>query len=97
MIANFSLNETDWTPILAPFDCNYYAILTANGGPWPYRCSDPSDPGTSYLMGGGYDLFVPHCNRARFLAGNVVTYLKSSSGNVRVAIEFIEEWKVTLG
>jgi len=71
----------NWEAILAPIDCNYYAISDQDGPTWQ-KCSDPQNADTSRNFAAGESFVVssPHCGSgSRWFKGGSVTWVKSSS------------------
>ncbi len=90
-IAQFPLSTTQWTPIIAPIDCNYYLIIGNQDGSAMLRCSDDTDASTVYTMqtGGWFSFLSPVFSRNyRFKTGDVVTYVKATSGTGPAIVEF---------
>lgn len=91
-IRRFALDATDWTPIVAPVSCSYYAILGTVGGNAILRCSDPSNlPATEHQVGGGgwYALLSPRHGPPRYAAGDTVIWLQAVQGTETAIVEFI--------
>lgn len=87
-IKQFPLTTTDWAPIVAPQDCNYYLIIGNQDGTVLLRCSDPADPTSAYTIRDYFALVVPPVSSPRFKAGDTVTYLKAQSGTGPAIVEF---------
>jgi len=94
-IRTFPINSSEFTPIIAPINCDYYAILGTLNGVAVIRSSDPSNPQAQHVLaaGGSYAFIVPKSGfsgkQYRFQASAEVMYLKSSGIDDQVIIEFI--------
>jgi hypothetical protein len=92
-IRRFTLSPDQFTPIVAPSACSYFAILGTQDGLALIRSSNPEDDSAWCRMepGMGYGLIAPHQGAAmkRFGENEVVTYLKSVGGTGPVIVEFI--------
>jgi hypothetical protein len=92
-IRRFTVSTEEWTPIIAPSACSYFAILGTEDGCALLRSSNPEDESAWYRLapGMGYGLIVPHqgVSMARFGEGEIVTYLKACQATGPVIVEFI--------
>lgn len=94
-IVRYTLNADEWTAIIAPMNCNYYAFVSDDGSAI-LRCSDPDNP-LAWQNTLGYAFIVPApsasaatTNIYRFMAGETITWLKAQPGKNTVAVvEFI--------
>jgi hypothetical protein len=94
-IRQFTLATDSWTPIITPMAANYFLIIGNQDGSAMERCSDTDDALTSYEIpaGGWFSLLAPvnpgtSNSRARYAAGEVVTYLKAKTGTGPAIVEF---------
>lgn len=86
MILRVPLSQSEYIPIVAPVDCDYFAFLTNEGGGAVKRSSNGTDANsysTNYFA-----LIVPCKWSPRFHKGDVVTYLKGLTDNGPAIIEF---------
>jgi hypothetical protein len=92
-IRRFPLSTDEFTPIVAPASCSYFAILGTDDGTVMIRSSDPDNAEAWYQMTAwsSYGLIVPHqgAGMKRFGEGETVTYLKAVGGTGPVIVEFI--------
>jgi hypothetical protein len=94
-IRTFAITSEAWTPIIAPINCDYYAILGTLNGAAVIRSSDSSNSQAQHVLsaGGSYALVVPKSGFSglayRFRASGIVMYLKSAGVDDQVIIEFI--------
>jgi len=79
-IRRFTVSTDDYTAIVAPAACSYFAILGTENGKALLRSSCPGNTSAWYRMaqGIGYGLIAPHqgVSMSRFGEGDIVTYLK---------------------
>lgn len=71
----------DWEQVIAPIDCNYYAISDPDGPAWQ-KSSDTEDANAcrSFATGSSFAITAPHCGGGhRWNKGAVITWVKSSS------------------
>lgn len=81
LIGELVVGSTDWTPLIAPIDCDAYAIVnTAN----LWLCSDTNGPKLLGVAGSLPSLALPASKRdsigsrtARFSQGDIIIFLKS--------------------
>ena len=79
-IRRFALTPGVWTPIIAPCSCSYLSFAMEDGSAIQ-RCSDPDNPDATWYAipsGLGYQLNAPRLGPHRFVAGDVVTFIKGS-------------------
>jgi hypothetical protein len=94
-IRRFALSTTEWTPIVAPINCNYFLIIGSSDGSAMHRCSDPNNAESAYEIppGGWYSMMAPTPSTGvawyRYRPGDAVTYLKATAGNPMVFVEFV--------
>jgi len=92
-IRRFTLSAEEYTPIVAPAACSYFAILGNEDGSALFRSSTGCADGCWYRMapGVGYGLIVAHIGASlkRFGEGEIVTWLKTESGSGPAIVEFI--------
>jgi len=95
VIRTFPITSTDFTPIVAPINCDYYAILGTQGGGAVIRSMDPDDDQAQHVIapGGWYALVVPKSRYSgreyRFQKSETVMYAKSTGPDDTVIVEFI--------
>lgn len=80
--------------MIAPINCNCYAILGTDGGTAIWRCSDDANAAeTQHKLPAAesYALVISKhwLNEDRFRAGDTVTYLKADQGTETAIVEFI--------
>lgn len=94
----------NYTPILAPYDCDYFEIIQTSDGSSIQRSSDGTDahsyqiPASAWVSvgapsrveAGGTPVNSTFGKAKRFLAGNPVTYLKGLTSTPTVAVEFLQ-------
>jgi len=94
-IRTFPITSGEWTPIIAPINCDYYAILGTVGGVAVIHSTDPDNPQAQHVLGSGgwYALVVPKSKFSgreyRYQTSETVVYVKSTGGDDQVIIEFI--------
>jgi hypothetical protein len=87
-IRRIQLNTEEWTPVLTPIDCAFYAILGTSDDSAVLRSSDP-DNEEAWHKTYGYAFIVEGTHRVRWSAGQAVTYLKALSGTPKAIVEFV--------
>ena len=91
-IRTFNLQAGQWTPIVTPNQCNYFVVLGTSDGSPAYRCSNPDDATTQYLMPsfGTFSNFgISIYNSFRYQSGSTVTYMMGTT-TCQVYIEFMK-------
>lgn len=86
-----------YTPIVTPYDCDYFEIIQTSDGSGMFRSSDGTDAnGYQMVAGSWYALSLPsrfpstYPRGKRFKAGSTVTYVRALVGTPSVVVEFIE-------
>jgi hypothetical protein len=87
-ITSFALSTTSYTAIIAPIACNYWWIQNSDGSSM-LRSSDGTDA-TSYQVS-GFAMVAPvrPPQGPRYQPGDIVTYLKATTGVGPAIVEFI--------
>jgi hypothetical protein len=95
-IRTFPITSSGFTAIVAPINCDYYAILGTVNGAGVIRSSDPNNANAQHTIGSGgwYALVVPKGSYPgwgsyRFKISDTVTYAKSAGIDDLVIVEFI--------
>jgi len=90
-VKRFALSTSEWTPIVTPIACNYFAILGSSDGAAMSRCSTPSSEQSwsDWYDLQDYALVVPRMGERRFEPGDTVTYLKGKTPGQSAIVEFI--------
>jgi hypothetical protein len=80
-IRRFDLNTDTYTPIVAPCDCNYFFVTNSDGTKM-LECSDTEnqDSWCEVPANDWFSVSAPRTGPVRFRAGEIVTYLKATTG-----------------
>jgi hypothetical protein len=94
--SRFAITTTDWTAIVAPIDCNYFALKNADGSALILR-TDMNDAGTEdTLAPGGQETVTSGPNlgflsggEARFPKGATALWVKAAAGVGPVIVTWV--------
>ena len=67
----------DWEQVVAPIDCNYYAIYAPTGQLFD-KCGDPNDANTELGGQSQFVIIAPVRHETRWNKGAVITWVRSS-------------------
>lgn len=92
---------SNWIPIVATIDCDYYSIYNTAGGWFGFGAqavtlrrdldnvltSKPLPAGAQEVISAPYRVTTPRLSR--FLTGDILVYIKADSGTAEIIVTFL--------